>query len=114
MKRLYVTAVTAVAMLFSVHATTAQVTTGNNTTTTQQQTQQQDDFQQIQERELPNEVRQAVQEEYQGATIAEAHRGQKDGETKYKLRIRTQDGQSKEVYADADGNLKDKDDKDRK
>lgn len=112
MKRLYVATVTAVAMFFSVQATTAQVYEESNGNDPQMQTQQQDEFQQVEVQQVPMEIHQAVQDEYQGAQISEAYLKEKDGETKYRLVLQTEDGQSKEVYSDAEGNLKDKDEKD--
>lgn len=109
MKRMYVTAVAAVAMMFSVQTTTAQGTVENQPAIEQQT--QKDDFQEIQASELPEAVRQAVELEYSGATIDQAYQAEKDGETKYKLEITTADGQSQELFSDAEGNLKDKDNK---
>lgn len=109
MKRMYVTAVAVVAMMFSVHSTTAQGTVESQPAVEQQT--QKDDFQLIEASELPNAVRQAVEQEYSGATVDEAYKGEKDGETKFKLVITTADGQSQELFSDAEGNLKDKDDK---
>lgn len=110
MKKTLLTTVTALAMIFSVNIASAQVyeEAGGNQ---QQQTQQQDDFQQIEANQLPAAVQQAVEQEHQGSQISEAYLKEKDGQTKYKLVLTTQDGQSQEIFSDAEGNLKDKDDK---
>ena len=111
MKKTLLTTLTALALIFSVNIASAQVyeeIAGNDQP---QQTQQQDDFQQIEVNQLPAAVQQAVEQEHQGSQIAEAYLKEKDGETKYKLVLTTQDGQSQEVFSDAEGNLKDKDDK---
>lgn len=114
MKRLYVTAVIAGAMFFSVESATAQET--NQTTQTQatEQTQQKDDFKQIEAQDLPTEVRQALERDHQGSSISEAYVKEKEGEKKYKLVVSDQQGQSKELYADAQGNWIDKDGKSQK
>ncbi len=103
MKRLYVTAVIAGALFFSVGSATAQETQTETTTATEQ-VQQKEDFKQIQVQELPGEVSQSVERDFQGATVSEAYSQGKDGETKYKLVVTTAEGDSKELYADAQGN----------
>lgn len=110
MKRLYVTAVIAGAMFFSVESATAQV---NNETaqTATEQAQQKDDFRKIEQQELPAVVTEALQRDHQGATISEAYVKEKEGEKKFKLVVNTPEGESKELYADAQGNWIDKDDK---
>lgn len=110
MKRLYVTAIIAGAMFFSVENATAQVN-NENTQATTEQIEQKDDFQAILEQDLPNEVREALQRDHEGATVSEAYVKEKEGERKYKLVVNTQEGESKELYADAEGNWIDKDDK---
>lgn len=111
MKKTILTTAAALAMIFSVNVASAQVFEESAGNDPQQQTQQKDDYQQIETSQLPNAVQQAVEQEYQGSQISEAYLKQKDGETKYKLVLTTQDGQSQEVWSDAEGNLKDKDDK---
>ena len=111
MKRFYLTAVIAGAMFFSVESATAQENQNNQSQTATEQTQQKDDFKQIEAQDLPDEVRRAVERDYQGATVAEAYSKEKDGEAKYKIVVNTQDGQSKELYADAHGNWIDKEKK---
>lgn len=112
MKKTFLSIVAAGAFLFTTQAATAQVT-GEETTAQEQQMQQQDDFQQIEIADLPAEVQQAVERDFQGATVAEAYTKERDGETKYKLVVTTTDGQSKELYADAQGNWIDKSKKDK-
>lgn len=110
MRKTLLTTVTALALIFSVNVASAQVN-GEIAESQQEVTQQQDDFQQIEANQLPAAVQQAVEQEHQGSQITEAYLKEKDGQTKYKLVLTTQDGQSKEVFSDAEGNLKDKDDK---
>lgn len=93
----------AAAMFFTVQTSSAQVE-GQDRTTMEQRTQQQEDFQQIEVTELPTEVQQAVERDFQGATVSEAHTRDRDGEVNYKIVIATQDGQSRELFADAQGN----------
>lgn len=103
MKKVYLTTAAVAAMFFSVNTATAQETE----TTTQnatEQTQQQEEFQEIQEQDLPNEVREALQRDFEGATVSEAYLQEKDGERKYKLVIGTLEGENAELYADAEGN----------
>lgn len=107
MKKTFLTIVAAAAFLFTTQSATAQVT-GDDTTAQEEQMQQKHDFEQIEVADLPAEVQQAVERDFQGATVAEAYTKEKDGETKYKLVITTTDGQSKDLYADAQGNWIDK------
>ena len=107
MKRLNLIAVIAGALFFSVESATAQENQNNQSQTATEQTQQKD-FEQIEAQDLPDEVRQALERDYEGATVAEAYSKEKDGEAKYKIVVNTQDGESKELYADAQGNWIDK------
>ena len=114
MKRFYVTAVIAGAMFFSVGSATAQETeeSQSQTATIQtatEQTEQKDEYNRIEAQELPDEVRQAVERDYQGATIVHTYSLEKDGENRYKIVIATKDGQSQELYGDAQGNWIQKD-----
>ena len=109
MKRFYVTAVIAGAMFFSVGSATAQETEKTQSQTATEQTQQKDKYNRIEAQELPDEVRQAVERDYQGATMVHTYSLEKDGEIKYKIVIATKDGQSQELYADAQGNWIQKD-----
>lgn len=103
MKKLGMTMMAAAAMFFTVQTASAQVE-GQDRTTMEQRTQQQEDFQQIEVTELPSEVQQAVERDFQGATVSEAHIRDRDGEANYKIVIATQDGESRELFADAQGN----------
>lgn len=112
MKKMILSIVAAGALVFTTQTATAQVTGEERTAAEQQMLQQQqDDFQSIQVGELPAEVQQAVERDFQGSTIGEAFVKEKDGERKYKVVVTTTDGQSKELYADAQGNWIDKDKK---
>lgn len=111
MKKICLTALAATAMFFSVESATAQV---YEESSTEQQTQEKKDMDQIEVSELPNEVRQSVERDFQGASISEAYVKEKDGEKKYKIVLNTVQGETRELYADEQGNWIDKDDKDRK
>ena len=108
MKRLYVTAVLAGAMFFSVESVTAQVYENSQAEVEMQQTQQ-TNYTQIEEQDLPAPVREAVERDYQGATLAEIYSAEKEGKTTYKLVVNTQDGVSQELFSDAEGNWIEKD-----
>ena len=103
MKKLGMTLMAATAMFFTVQTASAQVE-GQDRTTMEQRTQQQEDYQQVEVSELPSEVQQAVERDFQGSTVSEAHVRDQQGEKSYKIVISTQDGQSRELYADAQGN----------
>lgn len=109
MKRVYLTGVAALAMFFTVNSATAQVANENQTATEQRT--QHEDFRVIQEQDLPNEVRQALQRDYAGATVSEAYVKEKDGEVKYKLAVETPEGEAAELYADPQGNWIEKEEK---
>lgn len=111
MKKILLTTLAATAMLFTVESATAQVYEEG---ATQQQEQQKNEMQEIQVSELPEEVRQAAERDFQGSTITEAFVKEKDGEKKYKIVLTTQEGETRELYADAQGNWIDKEDKDQK
>lgn len=110
MKKTLLTLVAAAAMIFSVQTATAQVT-GEERAAMEQEAQQQDDFELIEVQDLPNEVNQAVERDFQGATVSEAYVKEKDGEKKYRVVLTTEQGQTRELYADAQGNWIDKDKK---
>jgi hypothetical protein len=112
MKKLVLTAVLGGAMFFSVESATAQVESEDQVevVATEKQAQQQEDWKQVQEADLPAEVSQAIETDYAGATVSEAHVKEKDGEKKYKLVLSTDQGE-KELYADAQGNWIDKEKK---
>lgn len=103
MKKLSLSLMAAAAMFFSVQEATAQVT-GEDRTTMEERQQQQDDYQQIETQDLPEEVQQAVERDFQGATISEAYVKEQDGENKYRIVLSTQQGQQRELFADEQGN----------
>ena len=110
MKKMFLTMVAAAAMVLTTQTATAQVE-GENKTAPEQEMQQKHDFEKIEVADLPAEVQQAVERDFQGSTVAEAYVKEKDGEKKYKVVLSTTDGQSKELYADAQGNWIEKDKK---
>lgn|SRR5690606_28208584 len=112
MKRLYVTAVVAGAMFFSVESATAQVYENSQGEVATEQTQQ-TDYTQIEEQDLPNEVRQAFERDHQGSTLSEIYSRDRDGQTTYRLVYSDQDGQSQELFADAQGNWIENDEQDQ-
>jgi hypothetical protein len=111
MKKICLTVVAASAMLFSAQTVSAQEVPQVEVDATVEQ-RMQDDFRQIEIAELPAEVQQAVERDYSGAVIAEAHVKEHEGEQKFKLKLTTAEGEDKELYADAQGNWIDKDKKD--
>ncbi len=113
MKKLGLTALAVTAMFFSVESVSAQVYEEGSTQETTQQETQKEEMEQIQVGELPNEIQQAVERDFQGATVSEAYMKEKEGETKYKVVITTLQGETKELYADAQGNWIDKEKKDK-
>lgn len=111
MKKICLSGLAATALFFSVETATAQV---YEETSSEQQTEQKKDMEQIQVEELPNGVQQAVERDFQGATISEAYVKEKEGETKYKVVITTLQGETRELYADAQGNWIEKEGKTQK
>ena len=103
MKKTYVTAAIAGAMLISVASANAQVYENSDTGLSTMYSPE-PKFIQMEEQDLPNEVRLAVDRDYNGATFSEIYSSEKDGETTYKLVLNMQDGQSKELFADNRGN----------
>lgn len=75
-----------------------------------QEKQEKDDFREVDVVALPQEIKDAVMTDYNGAVTEEAWVKEKDGKTKYKLHLNV-DGEKQEVYADQDGNWIDKDKK---
>lgn len=110
MKKTILTTVTALALMFSVNIASAQ---GNEEIVESQQQviQQEDDYQQIQADQLPAAVQQAVEQQHQGSQISEVYLKEKEGQTTYKLVLTTQDGQTQEVFSDAEGKLTEEDNK---
>lgn len=112
MKKMFLTFVAAGALMFSAQTASAQVTGEEREAANQEmQQQQQQDFQQIETNQLPDAINQAVERDFQGATVSEAYTKEKDGETKYRIVLTTDTGESRELFADAQGNWIDKDDK---
>lgn len=104
MKKMILSVVAASAMLFSAQTMTAQEANAEAEVTLEQAADQQSDWRQIEVAELPAEVQQAVERDFAGAVIAEAHVKEKEGEQKFKLVIQTAEGEQQELYADAQGN----------
>lgn len=102
MKRICLTMVAASAMLFSAQSISAQET--KHDVLVEEAVVQEVDWRQIEVQELPAEVQQAVERDYEGAVINEAHVKEKEGEKKFKLVITTAEGEEKELFADAQGN----------
>lgn len=111
MKKVCLTLVVAAATVFSVNTVSAQVYEEGSTQETAKQETQKEEMQQIEVGEVPDEVQQSVERDFQGATVSEAYKKDKDGEAKYKVVITTLQGETKELYADAQGNWIDKDKK---
>ena len=115
MKKICLTVVAASAMLFSAQNLSAQEVAQAQVEVEETVEQRaQEDFRQIEIEELPAEVQQAVERDFAGATIAEAHVKEKEGELEFKLKITTAEGEEKELYADAQVNWIDKDKKEKK
>lgn len=112
MKKMILSVIAASAMLFSAQTMTAQEANVKTEVAVEQAADQQADWRQIEVAELPAEVQQAVERDFAGAVIAEAHVKEKEGEQKFKLVVQTAEGEDKELYADAQGNWIDKDKKD--
>ena len=110
MKKTFLTLAAAVAMIFSVQTATAQVT-GEEQIAVEEQATHQEDWEAVEVLDLPAEIQQAVERDFQGATVSEAYVKEKDGEKKYNIVLATQQGQTRELYADAQGNWIDKDKK---
>lgn len=104
MKKMILSVVAASAMLFSAQTMTAQEANAEAEVTVEQAADQQSDWRQVEVAELPAEVQQAVERDFAGAVIAEAHVKEKEGEQKFKLVIQTAEGEQQELYADAQGN----------
>ena len=112
MKRIFFTAAIAGAMFFSAGTANAQVYE-NSERETPFVEEQQTEYVLIEVQDLPQEVQQALEKDYQGATLSEVYSAEKDGEVIYKLVLSTQDGESQELFADAQGNWIQKDDSDQ-
>ena len=106
MKKICLTVVAASAMLFSAQNVSAQEPVQDEVTV--QETAQTTDWNQVEVQELPAEVQQSVERDFEGAVISEAYVKEKEGEQKFKLKVQTAEGEEKELYADAQGNWIDK------
>lgn len=104
MKKIVLSVVAASAMLFSAQTITAQEANVESEVAVEQVADQKADWRQVEVAELPAEVQQAVERDYAGAVIAEAHVKEKEGEQKFKLVLQTAEGEQLELYADAQGN----------
>lgn len=113
MKKMILSVVAASAILFSAQQVTAQEENVQTELAVEQAADQNADWRQIEVAELPAEVQQAVERDFAGAVIAEAHVKEKEGEQKFKLLVQTAEGEEKELYADAQGNWIDKDKEDK-
>ena len=113
MKRLYVTAVIAGAMFLAVGPANAQVYENSQAEAEMGQTQQVK-YTQIEAQDLPQQVREAFEKDYQGSTLTEIYSAEKDGETSYKLIVSSEDGKTLELFADAQGNWIQKDENHQK
>lgn len=102
MKKICLTVVAASAMLFSAQNVSAQEEVQEQITV--QETTQANDWRQVEVQELPAEVQQAVERDFEGAVISEAHVKETEGEQKFKLKVQIAEGEEKELYADAQGN----------
>lgn len=93
-------------------ATTAQAQVYSEASTEAEMTTQQvqDDYVQLEAAELPAAVSTAVTRDYAGATTQEVWMKEKDGKTVYKLKVDV-DGTEETLYADAEGNWIEKDEK---
>lgn len=103
MKRIFFTAAIAGVMFFTVGTANAQVYE-NSESETPFVEEQQTVYTQIKEQDLPQEVRQALEKDYEGATLSEVYSAEKDGVVTYKLVLSTPEGEAKDLFADAQGN----------
>lgn len=62
------------------------------------------EYRKIEISELPAEVQQAVERDFEGALISEAYVKENEGEQKFKLVVKTADDEEQELFADAQGN----------
>lgn len=114
MKKICLTVVAACAMLFSAQTLSAQEVAQAQVEVEETVVQRaQEDFRQIEIQELPAEVQQSVERDFAGATISEAYVKEHEGEQKFKLKVKTANGEEKKLYADARGNWIDKDKKEK-
>lgn len=93
-------------------ATTTQAQETETTTEMQTETTTsvQKDYEKVEVSELPAAVSTALSTDYSGSQVEEAWVKEKEDKRVYKLKL---SGQDEAVYADAEGNWIDKDDKDK-
>jgi len=97
MKKLMMTAAVA-AMIFATANTNAQ--TQAERTPAQMEKSVQEGFQKIEISDIPNTVTEAVEQEFKGASIAEAYMNKKK---EFKLILKTEGAEAKTIYANAEG-----------
>ena len=111
MKKICLTVLAASAMLFSAQNLSAQEVDPTKEVEETVVQRAQEEFTKIEVQELPAEVQQAVERDFAGATIAEAYVKDHEGTQKFKLKVSTAEGEDKELYADAEGNWIEKEQK---
>ena len=103
MKKICLTVVAASAMLFSAQSVSAQQAEQEKVVV-EAEVQETAEYRKIEITELPAEVQQAVERDFEGALISEAYVKEQEGEQKFKLLVKTADGEEQELFADAQGN----------
>ncbi len=105
MKKLGLSLIAVAGMFFFSTNVQAQTETTETDMTTEVQTttQAQEDWASVDAAALPQAVKDAVMNDYTGATTKDAWSKEEDGKTIYKLSLNV-DGETKTVYADQDGN----------
>ena len=100
----------AVAFMFSTQAVSAQVAEAEVKTevAVEETVNAQEEWKVIESTELPAEVQQAFERDYEGVVISEAAVNEKDGVKEYRLKVTTAEGEEKELYSDALGTWIDK------
>jgi uncharacterized membrane protein YkoI len=101
----------AIGLFFATTAQTQEVKETAKTETVVSETMvQTDDYKMVDVSELPEAVTTAIATDFEGATTKEAYVKEKDGKWIYKIKLDV-NGVEKKVYADADGNWIEKEDK---
>ncbi|GAB2760939.1 hypothetical protein [Salinimicrobium soli] len=108
MKKICLTVVAASAMLFSAQNLSAQVAVEEQVAV-EATVSQDSEYTQIEITDLPAEVQQALERDYEGAVITEAYVKEVEGAKEFKLVVKTAKGEEKELHADAEGNWIDQD-----
>ena len=98
MKKLFVVPALVLGFVFSTSAITANTLTDN----TNMEISMQDDYIEVAVENLPQPILDAVAKDFAGATIASA--AAKEDASEFKLMLAKEDGETVEVYADAEGN----------